>query len=291
MAHAEEYRARAIVAQIRSAQRETASAYWVERQIRTGDENSRKDLNNFFNSLNKTQAEALAYNFNSDLYGRTYAGSSAEYRESAVRRVAQTLASTAPKWAEKAGTVPSPAEDALLDINPARDHTATLSELRERNVKLSAATARYNAVRDAAIEAVSETLSQIMPQSDKTLLKAFMGEISSSVAKSALHAVTPQFKSEPQAAKDWVETALAAKPGEPVPVSRNWEIELKSLAPVQRGVTSEVAVALLAQRMHADAAAAHAARMRNVIYPGPGGIGGVRPSTATAPRFRFRGRF
>jgi hypothetical protein len=276
---AEYGRARIILTDIAVINRETMAAAWLEKQVKAASPETAQDYKNFFNSANSLRYPASSINLGEAL---------SDYKTEVVRDAGRSVARNAPKIDQ----VPSSSASQLtfdrelmaLEAKTAPSaSTQALAELRRSNEKLAAAKARYEAIRRAAVATASEALAQLMPQSEHVLVRAFVEEVTSSVARNALESLKPYFPAEPAAAKSWIETVAPARTGGAA-AGQEWKIALRPLAQVSSGPSSEIAMSLLAAQLQTRAAL-RAAEMRRFMTP-PSFHSA--PRIRTVPRVRFR---
>jgi hypothetical protein len=284
--NAEYGRARLILNDISAINRETMAAAWLEKQVKNAGTETAQDYQNFFNSANSLRNQA----FSANPFFMNLSEAPSDYKVEVVRDAGRSVARNAPKIdqipSSSASQLTLDKELSVLEAKTAPSaNTQTLAELRRSNEKLAAAKARYEAVRKAAVETTAEALAQLMPQSERVLVRVFVDEVTSSVARNALESLKPYFPAEPAAAKSWVENMTSARNLSPVP-EPEWKIGLRPLTQASAGVRSEVAMSLLATQLQASAAL-RAAEMRRFMAT-PSFRPGAAPRVRTVPRVRFR---
>ncbi len=135
----------------------------------------------------------------------------------------------------------------------------TFAELRQNNSKLTAAKARYEAVKQAALEAAVEVIAGYVPASDRPLVQAFVSEVSSTVGRNALEGISAYFSPNTSAARAWVDNV---RPVEAASSAAEWKIALRPAEAAKAGVSSEMAMAALVAKLQTDAVkAAEAGRV------------------------------
>ncbi len=280
---AEYVKARLVLNEIGSMNRETMAAAWLEKEVKSASPETAQDYANFFRSANSLRPQMLASEFSFQ---------SESFKHEVVRDAARGVAGNAPKvnevTPEKAAHLTTDPELSLLEakVTSAQD-TQTLAELRKSNERLSAAKARYAALRKAAVEAAAETVAQFVPQSERALVRAFVEETASSVARSALKSLKPFFPAEQAAAKAWVETVTPSRsPG--AAVEAEWKIGLRHAAHVPTGVPSQTAMALFAARLQTNAVRAAEFRAAEMRRFNATGIGRAVTPRVRVPRVRIR---
>jgi hypothetical protein len=246
---AELYNARAKLRNISEETRDTASAAWIEAEVRRLDEEKRKDLANFFQSARTSS-----------------------FAPQVVRAAAMELAKTAPKVTAAAevklqvdGVIPERVHAYIRgDGDFAVHNVPTLAELHVANERLTAHELRLRAARTAAIELASEAVASLAPKIERPLVDAFVQELTSTLARGALKEVVPASVGDVNAAKEWVKTHLYfAQAAERAYVPHAWQFSMSSL---ERGATSggvrtsEVLMAARVARLHGQAQAAQAMR-------------------------------
>jgi hypothetical protein len=273
---AELYKTRAKLQEISEETRDTASAAWVEAEVRRLDADKRKDLANFFESARTSS-----------------------FASQVVRAAAMELAKTAPKV-----TAAAEAELRVDGVIPERMHTyirgdgglgvhnvPALAELRVANERLTAQELRLRAARTAAIELASEAIASLAPKIDRPLVNAFVQELTSTLANGALKEVVPAAVADVSTAKEWVKTHLNfGQTVERPYVPHAWQFSMSSL---ERGAasggvrTSELLMAALVARLHGQAQAAQAMR----TYRPPTATGTVHSTGSARPTTRVRVRW
>jgi hypothetical protein len=275
---AEYAKATLILSDISEINRKTVAAVWLQKQVKQANAETTQDYRNFFQHVNT---------FRPSVFGQGYGSYAESYKEEVIRNAARGVAERAPK-AQAASTRSRGALDEELIAIQAHVETPnaeeTLVELRDRTAKLTAAKARYEAIRKAAFETATEMLVQIVPRSEQALTRAFIEEVSSSVARSALQTLKPYFPSG-QSAKELAESWIPASETGKL-VQSEWKIGLKPLAQAPLGASSEMAMSMLASQLQTRAAL-QAAQMRRYTPPST-----FRPTAPTSswrlPRVRFR---
>jgi hypothetical protein len=281
---AEYARARFILNEIETINRETAASLWLEKEIKQAPAATKEDYANFFKSVKnlRPSLNAVTNVFDPDV----------SYKSEVVRDAARSVANGAPKIdaasaaSSHGGNTLAVADQELLRLEASLQTSAreeTLAQLRKSNEKLLAARARYEALKTAAIEGVSEVIAQFVPQSERPLIRAFVAEVSSAVANNALSSLRPNFSPEASAAKTWVEGVTAAH-GKSAAASE-WKLGLRPLASAQAGASSEALMALYAASLQSNAAL-RAAEMRRLSFAKAGGFS--TPHVRVRPRVRFR---
>jgi hypothetical protein len=132
----------------------------------------------------------------------------------------------------------------------------SLAEIRAANDRLSRYELRLRAVRTAAVEFAAEAIADIVPKTDRTLINAFIEELTNKLSGGALHEVIPRTVIDVTAAKAWVKTNLTGRAAvEKGAIAHPFEINPSSLeAQVGAGGprASEAAIASLVSRLHAE---------------------------------------
>jgi hypothetical protein len=263
----ERYRARATLNEIATDTREMAAAAWVEAETHKLDEAAKRDFASFFAKARGTLfAVEIARAAGSELAGK-----------------APRLSAPGQKDVQLDNLIPERVQSYLEGHASAGSPEPSLSELRAANERLVAHELRLRAARTTAIELASEAFAGLMPASERPLVNAFVQGLSSSLARGALQEVLPARVADVQGARDWVRTnVLSANPVERVHVPHTWQFNVAS---VERGAvrTSELLIAALVTRLHAQQVAAHAQAARL------GALSAARPPSARPSRVYFRG--
>jgi len=273
---AELYKAQAMLREISDEMRDMASAAWINAEVHRLDTEKQNDFVNFFKSARTSP-----------------------FAPQIVRAAAVELAGKAPKVSAAAeadlrvdGIIPERVHAYLRGDREVAVHNATtLAELQAANDRLSAHALRLRAARTAAIELASEAFASLAPNIEMPLAKAFVQELTSTLARGALKEVVPVAVADANTAMEWVKTHVyATQPIERAYVPHTWQFNMGSL---ERGAasggvrTSELMMAALVARLHGQAQAAQA--MRILRPPTPGGTihspGSYRPTTRIRVRW------
>jgi hypothetical protein len=236
----ERYTARIALKQIDEEIREVTAATWVEAEVHRLDGPKRKEFTQFFQT-------ARASRFPTEV----------------TRAAAAELGRTAPR-ADSGTAVPDEGIISARERKYVEDDLPghvdpdepTLAEVRSANERLSRHELRLRAVRTTAIELAAAALTEIMPKPDRELVKTFMEEAVSTVAKTALREVVPTGVVDAATARDWLNTHVAG--------ADTWKFSPSALEPPRPDLSfsaAEAATALV-KRLEAQQAAREAESRR-----------------------------
>jgi len=161
--------------------REILGAAWTEKILKDLKEDQRKEITPYFKSN----------------------GQNPRLPSGGLAQLAHRLASAAPHLEEKNARVPSTVQDSsanalsyLAEGTPTLHDSPTLAQAKFAAGELKNGMTRLRTVRNAAIEVVSQTLSEVLSGAiDKQLAKVFVEELVSSLARGALHTIFPRVDS------------------------------------------------------------------------------------------------
>jgi hypothetical protein len=237
-----------ILKNIKTTNKETIAALWLENQIRHADADTIQDYKNFFQSVSAIDPELIdpTGTLGAPLYP------SAE----AVRDAARSIARNAPGESNVSAAVSLAPDRELMRLEAKTEPPAARPpavELRQRNSKLAAARARYADLKETTTEEVTAMFMEIAPRSERALVRAFVREVASRVAGNSLDDLPPYFAPETSASSGW-DGDVSAADGPTSPIENDWNIGLRPLVPAGAGHSSATAMAMLAGNLKTNAA-------------------------------------
>jgi hypothetical protein len=205
--------------------REILGAAWTEKILKNLKEDQRKEISPYFKS----------------------SGQNPRVPSGGIVQLARRLANTAPHLEEKTVRAPSATQDYsasarsyLVEGAPTTHDSPTLTQAKFAAGELKKNMARLQTVRNAAIEVVSQTLSEVLSGTiDKQLAKVFVEELVSSLAREALHGVVPRVDSLDKG-RVWVQANVDVPAPADVKPSTKWGWNSTTLSPRATEIPTEI---------------------------------------------------